>query len=108
MLAGGSQPYLPGGKLLVEAGRGPSGEAESVADACVSQGNACYARGDVAAALERYHAALKAAPGYARAHYNIGVALQGLGRSAEAARHYAAAVEAQPQHSKALVNWGNV
>ena len=93
---------------MVEAERGPSGEAESVADARVSQGNDCYARGDVGAALEHYHAALQAAPGYARAHYNIGVALQGLGRASEAAVHYAAAVAAQPSHSKALVNWGNV
>ena len=76
-------------------------------EALVDDGNALYRSGDIPGAMDRYRAAIAADPGYARAHYNLGVLLQGLQRPGEAIVHYERVSEASPEFPKALLNWGN-
>ena len=50
--------------------------------------------------------AIRLRPGYAQAHYNLGIALGLQGKIAEAAAEYAAAVELQPDYAEAHYNLG--
>ena len=53
-------------------------------------------------AVPHYDAALEAAPDYADAHYNFGVALEYLGRSLEAVYHYRLAAGLDPANADAV------
>jgi Tfp pilus assembly protein PilF len=77
-------------------------------EAHVEEGNRLFREGSIEGAIASYEAAIEADRGYARAHYNLAVALQQRGQGADAATHYAAAVAAEPRMSQALVNWGNL
>jgi len=57
------------------------------------RGQACLLRGDPAAALSAFDAALRIDPEHADAHYRRGKALDALGRAEEAYAAYAAAVD---------------
>lgn len=77
------------------------------AQSLVDRGNALFREGDVDGALTQYRAALAADPQNARAHFNLAVVLQGLGRADEALPHYERAASADPPFAPALVNLGN-
>ena len=77
-------------------------------EASVERGNALLGEGDVGGAVRCYEDAIAADPGYARAHFNLGVALQRLDRADEALRHYERAVESEPHFARAWVNLGTL
>lgn len=77
------------------------------AERLVEDGNALYQRGDAEGALECYQRAVERDPASARAHYNAGVVLHGLGRHEPAADHFAKAAALRPDWAKVYVNWGN-
>jgi tetratricopeptide (TPR) repeat protein len=62
-------------------------EHERCAPALVNLGNLSLEDGDVAAAIERYRAALRADENYAGAHLNLAIALKRSGQRAESVRH---------------------
>lgn len=71
------------------------------AQACTHLGNALARRGDWSEAVAAYGDALRLRPGQYRAHYNLGLALQQLGRAREAAEHYQRALALKPDHEGA-------
>lgn len=73
----------------------------------VEWGNACETDGRLAEALASYEAALRVAPGFARAHLNHGNALLELGRPDEALEAYATAIACAPGYASAYYNLGN-
>lgn len=77
--------------VIALAPRGAAGDAATAkarADSLVADGNAAFARNDVATAAERYRAAWELAP-EARIALNLGIALAELGRTAAAAEAFA-------------------
>jgi tetratricopeptide (TPR) repeat protein len=60
------------------------------------------------ARLERCRQAVEQSPGSAAAHYNLGLALQKIGRFQEAEQAYLKAVEIEPTLAEAWVNLGGV
>jgi tetratricopeptide (TPR) repeat protein/tryptophan-rich sensory protein len=63
--------------------------------------------GRIADAVSRYQAAIRLQPGYADAHYNLGVALGKLGRPAEALGEFEEAVRLEPDSVEARNNLGD-
>ena len=81
------------------------------ADAHLNVGRLLHDRGDAAAAEPHYRRALEARPGpgtAATAAYNLGVALQDLGRLAEAAEAYETALRADASLADAHFNLAGV
>lgn len=74
------------------------------ADRLIAQGNTLEDNGDFEAALRCYQEALHAAPGYPRAHMNIGNALQRLGRLDEAIAAQREASRCAPDYAPARFN----
>lgn len=74
------------------------------ADRLIARGHALEDGGDFEAALICYREALTLAPGYARAHMNIGNALQRLGRLDEAIAAQREAAVCAPDHAPAHFN----
>jgi tetratricopeptide (TPR) repeat protein len=52
-------------------------------------------------AIGHYEQALRIKPDYAHAHYNLGVALEKLGRTQEAIQHYEQALRIKPDFTQA-------
>jgi len=70
---------------------------------------ACYASlGQKDAAVECYKKAVVLKPGYAKAHYNLGGALQEIGQLDTAVKSYKRAIALEPEHAEAHNNLGNV
>jgi tetratricopeptide (TPR) repeat protein len=59
-------------------------------------------------ALRHFDAVRRLQPESAVAEYNVGVALEALGRTSEAGAHYAAAIRLDPNYSAAHNNLGNI
>lgn len=59
--------------------------------------------GDLERAIGLYRQAVKAAPGIAPWHYNLGIALKAAGQTKNAASALSAAVRAEPGHTRARV-----
>ncbi|KAL4440022.1 hypothetical protein ABPG75_003023 [Micractinium tetrahymenae] len=83
-------------------------ERLAAAEALKKEGNELYAQGDCQAALEKYAAALEAAPEAAAAqrsvyHCNRAAALLKLEQWAEAVQECSAALELDPAYTKALL-----
>jgi tetratricopeptide (TPR) repeat protein len=55
-------------------------------------------------ALAMFQEAISADPGQYRAHFDLGLALEQLGRFSEAIEHYRAVLAIQPRHVKAIAN----
>ncbi len=64
--------------------------------------------GDTGRALEGFQATVRAAPGWAEAHYNLGVVQATLGRSAEAEQSYRTALGLNPMLVQAANNLANL
>ena len=52
-------------------------------------------------AIEHYEQALRIRPDFAEAHYNLGVALERVGRPQEAIGHYEQALRIKPDYAEA-------
>ncbi|HET7464550.1 MAG TPA: serine/threonine-protein kinase [Longimicrobium sp.] len=72
------------------------------------EGEARFERGDLDAAIERFRAAVRAAPGNAYYHNNLGWALFQAGRVDEAGRELNQAVRLDPRRDIAYANIGEV
>jgi len=70
---------------------------------------ACYAGlGQKDAAVESYKKAVLLKPDYAKAHYNLGGALQEIGQLDDAVKGYESAIALEPENAEAHNNLGNV
>ena len=72
----------------------------------LSLGAALENKGDIEAALERYHRAIDLRPGFADAHGNLGATLGSMGQFEEAVHHLRIAVSRRPGHGVAHYNLG--
>jgi len=78
------------------------------ADRFIAEGHPVEDSGDFERALALYRKAADVAPSYARAHMNIGNALQHLNRHAEAVAAQRRAVECAPENAAARFNLGSL
>tara|TARA_B100000795_G_scaffold156523_1_gene117514 strand:- start:317 stop:2824 length:2508 start_codon:yes stop_codon:yes gene_type:complete len=70
---------------------------------------ACYAAlGDQYAAIKSYKQALTINPSYAKAHYNLGGALQEIDQLDDSIKSYENAIALEPENAEAHNNLGNV
>jgi predicted O-linked N-acetylglucosamine transferase (SPINDLY family) len=81
---------------------------KKTADRLIAEGNRAEDAGRFADACARYGEAVQVAPRYAKAHLNLGIALEALGRLAEAAASYEAVLAMEPAHPYAHYNLGKL
>jgi predicted O-linked N-acetylglucosamine transferase (SPINDLY family) len=87
----------------------PSGRTtHDAADRLIAEGNRAEEAGRVEEACERYREAVRAAPGYAKAHLNLGIGLEGAGAAEAAIQSYEAALEIDPADPFAAYNLGKL
>src|SRR5579875_2019243 len=84
---------------MQERGTLPAASAESDARSLIDRGNALVRRGQVAAAIECYRAALALEPQRFEAHANLGSALLLAGRFTEAQAHFGHALAMRPDEA---------
>jgi protein O-GlcNAc transferase len=82
--------------------------SKETADRLIAEGNRAEEAGRFADACECYRAALRAAPQFAKAHLNLGIALEALGRAEEAAASYEAVLAMEPADPYAHYNLGKL
>ena len=82
--------------------------ANDLADALIAEGNNAESSGKLGEACERYRNAVAAAPGYAKAHLNLGIGLEALGDVDAAIRSYEAALAIDRGDAYANYNLGKV
>ena len=91
------------------APRGPSpAPPQEAADRLIAEGNRAEGAGRVEEACERYREAVRAAPGYAKAHLNLGIGLEAAGTSDLAIQSYEAALAIDPADPFAAYNLGKL
>jgi protein O-GlcNAc transferase len=78
------------------------------ADQLIAEGNQAEAVGKLHEACEQYRKAVAAAPGYAKAQLNLGVALEAIGNSDSAIEAYEAALANDPANAYASYNLGKL
>ena len=83
-------------------------EGQDRADRLIAEGNRAESEGDFAGACERYREAVQAAPGYAKAHLNLGIGLEAAGNADEAFRAYEKALAIDPTDAYASYNLGKL
>ncbi|HUL91997.1 MAG TPA: tetratricopeptide repeat protein [Burkholderiales bacterium] len=79
-----------------------------LADALIAEGNRAEDSGRLSEACERYRKAVAAAPGYARAHLNLGIGLEATGDAGGAIESFEAALALEPANPFANYNLGNL
>lgn len=84
----------------------PSGH--DAADRLIAEGNQAEGGGRLREACERYREAVRAAPGYAKAHLNLGIGLEALGEAEDAIGAYEAALGIDPAEAYANYNLGKL
>ncbi len=73
--------------------------AEGEADRLIVEGDRAEAAGDLHAACKRYRGAVRAAPGYAKAHLNLGVGLEAIGDADGAVESYEVVLAIDPANA---------
>jgi protein O-GlcNAc transferase len=86
----------------------PSAVSGSAVDALVTEGNRAEDAGDVARACDLYRQAVALAPRNAKAHLNLGVALEARGDAAAARQCYETVLALQPGNAAAHYNLGKL
>src|SRR6266571_1311554 len=88
----------------------PAAEASArqSADLMIAEGIRAESSGNPQEACEQYRKAVRAAPGYAKAHLNLGIALQAIGDAEGALQSYETALALDPQDAYANYNLGNL
>ena len=82
--------------------------ATGSADRLIAEGNRAEDQGELPRACELYRQALALAPRYAKAHVNLGIALEAMGDGAGAIRSYEQALAADPANPAANYNLGKL
>src|SRR5258708_254956 len=82
--------------------------ARQSADRMIAEGVRAESSGNAREACEQYRGAVRAAPGYAKAHLNLGIGLQAVGDAAGALESYEAALALDPEDAFANYNLGNL
>ena len=82
--------------------------AWQTADRLIAQGNRAEDEGRLSEACALYGEAVKAAPGYAKAHVNLGIGLEAAGNADGALRSYEAALAVDPGDAYANYNLANL
>jgi predicted O-linked N-acetylglucosamine transferase (SPINDLY family) len=82
--------------------------ANDLADALIAEGNKEENSGNLREACEQYRKAVAAAPGYAKAHLNLGVGLEATGDIGGAIGSYERALEIESDNPYANYNLGKV
>jgi len=77
------------------------------ARSALNHGVVLMARGELAAALEQFHASLKLAPNWHTTHINLGVAYQHIGQLERAEHHFDLAVRLDQHSALALTHRGH-
>ena len=80
----------------------------TAAEQLVTEGNRLEDAGDLASACERYRQALAIAPGYSRAHVDLGVALEASGDEEGARASYESALRIDERNAAAAYNLGKL
>ena len=80
----------------------------SAADGLIARGNAAEKEGRLREACELYRMAARSAPGYAKAHLNLGVALEALGELDGARAALEKALSLEPGEPYASYNLGRI
>jgi predicted O-linked N-acetylglucosamine transferase (SPINDLY family) len=78
------------------------------ADRLIAEGNRAEDAGKLEEACERYRDAVRVAPGYAKAHLNLGIGLEAVGDAERALKAYAAALAIDPGEPYANYNLGKL
>jgi len=87
---------------------GGEGAGVTAAEQLVTEGNRLEDAGDLASACERYRQALAIAPGYSRAHVDLGVALEASGDERGAVACYQSALRLDQGNAAAAYNLGKL
>ncbi|MGC2519619.1 MAG: tetratricopeptide repeat protein [Burkholderiales bacterium] len=82
----------------------PAVSATETADRLIAAGNRAESSGDFREACERYREAADAAPGYAKAHLNLGIGLEAVGDADGAIKSHEAALAIDPGDAYANYN----
>ena len=82
--------------------------ASEIADRIIAEGNRAETERNFREACEQYRKAVNAAPGYARARLNLGVALEAIGDADGAIESYEAALAIDPANAYASYNLGKL
>jgi protein O-GlcNAc transferase len=83
-----------------------SATGSEAADLLIAEGNRADESGDLVTACERYRRAVQLAPRYAKAHLNLGIGLEAIGKHDDACRSYEAALAVDPEDVFANYNLG--
>ena len=86
----------------------PGIPGKDAADRLIAEGNRAEKDGKPHEACKRYREAVAAAPGYARAHLNLGIGLEAAGESDAALEAYRAAVSIDPGDAPSSYNLARV
>jgi tetratricopeptide (TPR) repeat protein len=91
------------------AARGPSpAPREEAAERLIAEGNRAEGAGRVEEACKRYREAVQAAPGYVKAHLNLGIGLEAAGATESAIQSYEAALAIDSSDPFAAYNLGRL
>lgn len=82
--------------------------SHEAADRLIAEGNRAEAAGKVEEACERYREAARAAPGYAKAHLNLGIGLEAIGDGDRALMAYETALAIDRAEPYANYNLGKL
>src|SRR6266705_5861885 len=82
--------------------------ARQAADRLIADGNRAEKQGRLREACELYRSAVEAAPGYAKAHLNLGIGLEAAGDAGGAMQSHEAALAADPGDAYASSNLANL
>ncbi len=74
----------------------------------IAEGNRKESAGNPREACEHYRSAVDVAPGYAKAHLNLGIGLEAIGDGEGALKSYKAALVIDPKEAYANYNLGNL